>query len=258
MCPLRGRAAPQLAAGEWRPKIAGIFQTRSADLLHHTFELTTTERAALLQAWQQGQSNMKMVLEIKFSGFEALPKSLCGLAHDSEHIARGCGFRALQQFACKESGGESSHWPSVVYRLLDADGDLRPQLDRFLAGQPRESLSSSFMRELCKLRLIPVSELSIEAKHAVAKLRLRSAANVSPALFSLSLRFWEIEAGYSGVAGAALQDAICEDKVLSITRMIAIDRWWWSPRVHAGFQRQTRKAHKNLDLEKFESGCLNP
>ena len=182
-----------MACGIWKKKFETAFSSHTSRALVHTCELTESERSGVLRDFSLGKDSMALVIHAKFNIYQSLPHNLIGVAHDSEDEARWCAQNCLSLFAQLDPDKDKGviH-NALVQRFLSPSGHLSADLKQFARGTSRSCLSSSFIAELTKMRLIPVAEVSIEAKHAVAKNALLSVKRASLALFSISLRWPEI------------------------------------------------------------------
>ena len=79
--------------------------------------------------------------------------------------------------------------------LIINDKKLYDELTEFAHGEKPLSDFPAFEAEVCRLALVPVVEISVESKHALAAAKLRSTGhNVSHAGVSLALKGDEITA----------------------------------------------------------------
>ena len=182
-----------MACGAWKQKFDNAFSSHASKVLVHTCEVTSKERSEILADFSCGKDSMALVTHAKFNIYQSLPHHVLGIAHDSEEEGRYCAQTCLSMFTQLDpSKDHETIQHPLVQKLLSPNGSLNKALKEFARGASRLSLPAVFKSELTILRLVPVAEVSIEAKHAVAKNALLSVKRASPALFSLSLRWREV------------------------------------------------------------------
>eukprot|EP00969_Alexandrium_andersonii_P186258 8228403-Alexandrium_andersonii.AAC.1 len=144
-----------------------------------------------------GHSSLQMSLEVKFSCFNSLPLKLLGCAHDDRVVAQECAQACMFSYEtmCQDLGlppEDRSHperhglHPAVVMAFSEqklggafssfaVSGGLCPQLELYLA----------------QMRFVPMLELAVEAKHALAKSRVRLRKRATADMFNFELLIGE-------------------------------------------------------------------
>ena len=193
VCPMMGRLGPQMAVGTWHNFLRTMLQKSSAAVLPHTRELSAKQRAILLGDYAKGKMALLTFLHTKLSFYDKLPYCLLGAAHDDIDIARASACETLAKYESlgDDAAAEAVKQHALMRLYLAKDGPLQKAFFDFAVG--RVDRCGLLAHELIKLRLVMVVEISIEAKHAMAKNKLKAKTRISPVLFSLSMRLPEVK-----------------------------------------------------------------
>ena len=147
-------------------------------------QATPTDWAEVLADYNLGTQFMIAGLQVKLAFWKKLPYLLAGLAHMHETVARSCAEQSAVMFDDASSGDAASlHHPTTLRFLVD----LRDDLDLFIQGSSRESLSEAFQHEVAMVRFWPVAERVIEATHKDAK-KDAGLMRSGPTSYSLAVR----------------------------------------------------------------------
>ena len=153
ICPMRGRRAPELAAGFLDDVFHDLLETASVSFPGHS---------DLFQDYSAGLTHMTFLLQLKFSFWKRLPYSLLALAHPDEEVARRNAAACLGEW--QAMGADEQAGAHVLSRkLLSAEGGnpVQRSLLAFLDGASRDSDECSSMRdELGKVAFLPLLERS--------------------------------------------------------------------------------------------------
>ena len=184
-CPMKGKRAPELAAGhlqtvftaDWNRHVSKLWE-KAADC-----QLSEEDIAILREDMERARSHLELGMQIKLDFWERLPWKLIAMAHWDCAIARQNAQSCLDMYNdLSDVDPEYVHHPLTI-SFLHEPGSLRRHVMDFVAGEP---MSDELRTEVDKLTFIPVVERSIEAKHSIIKCRtanrLRSGRNVSLAL----------------------------------------------------------------------------
>jgi hypothetical protein len=164
-CILKGRRAPELAAGALRTTFEKMVANSSALLSRLLSNLHTEEdRAQLAADYHSAMDTMSLHLQTKTAHWQSLPWLCAGMAHPDEDIARRVAGDCLRTFAATAGPGARHH--PLTLRLLQ--GELRDSVEQFWYGARRESLGS-LRTWLGGLRLLRVSERETEARHETTR-----------------------------------------------------------------------------------------
>ena len=187
-CPMMGRHASDMALGTWRHHFNEVLDTSSAQLLVHTLQLSVEDRDLLMREFHRGRDAMMLAVQLKFAQWERLPGLLAGVAHDDAQLARIAAQQCCDVYAKLPLKSPERQHPWVRKFL----GESSCMSQRFRAFAEGRADRAPLLHDLWGIAMIPVNEISIESKHALAKTKLRSKPHHSPALFSLCLRAPEI------------------------------------------------------------------
>ena len=141
----------------------------------------------LYSDWQVATHSLLAGAELRFNFFEGLPHVLLGMAASDEVAARLCAAKAMRMWG-RAAGAQHP----LTVKFLHPDLPLRKEVESFAHGDALCSLPA--LRDAMKTFVfMQVVERTIEAKHATAKLNLRTNTKPTSSSVSLSMRFSEIE-----------------------------------------------------------------
>lgn len=167
-CPLVGRRAPELAAGQLNSVLETLARKGLADLLNGETAVRATPR--MIQATQYMfigfKNHIALFLTMKLDFWSKPPYVFAGLGHWDRQMATQCG--AMGRAAFDRHPNKDAHH-RMTWLFCHT---LRADLDRFVDGIALADLSDQFRAAVAKLFFIPVAERSIEAKHSLAKMAL--------------------------------------------------------------------------------------
>ena len=165
-CPLRGRRAPELAAGTIQQVIADIMAGQASVFVYTqswVSNLSASDAKIVVTDLDVGKNRMLSSLQTKFAHWESLPYKLAGLGHIDENVARSCAGEALILFAQAENG-RLGHRHQLAKLFLDSGypGNIKDQVAAFASGEPLESLTE--LQSLAgAMRMLRTDETSIES-----------------------------------------------------------------------------------------------
>ena len=190
-CPMKGKRAPQLAAGALDEVFQEILTICRGSVLKivRANPIAQDQEGLLWRDFESARSYVQMGLQAKFDFWEKLPWQLAGLCHPSVEKAREVAKTILEKV-----DGLNVENPGVVHhpltlKFLSPDGNLRPMIQSFADGHP---MSSALNTEACMLAFAPVVERSIEAKHSLITRRAQKHWR-SGRVVSLTLRVPDIK-----------------------------------------------------------------
>ena len=181
---MHGRVLPELAAGHWKSTIAATLGCKLQDLMPYLVGLAASDRVVVLRDWACASERIELALSIKLQYAPMLPYRLSVIALLDESEARYQAITCKHLWATSQGAGDEEFHP-LTHMFFH--GDIANEFDRFCNGEPMRTLPTLRLHR-ARFRCIPVLERSIEQKHALAKLRLRSNNVPSPASVSLALR----------------------------------------------------------------------
>lgn len=188
-CPMRGRRAPEVAAGEFAEFINTLVQYNdSRFVMRSVAGLEGEAKDKITLDWSNMKAYIKTACSLKLSAWQHLPLSMLGIGHTDPATARLSAWRSLSEFNELSESAQDAVRP-VVRRLLSGDGER--QMLAFL----REEDSSVWpdldvFRAQCMF--VPILEQSIERRHAVLHQHIKSAPHHSAPFVSVSERKHEI------------------------------------------------------------------
>jgi hypothetical protein len=146
--------------------------------------ITKENLAILAKDFATGKSQTVLLLKTKLDFWQRLPWLLCGLAHHEDAVAQRVARDALQ--AMRDAPDPAVHHRTTVKFL--PGGRLHEDLIAVSTGRDIASLSEEFQKAVAILGFIPVTETTIEAKHAKVTKSGKRASHQGPVLVSLSNR----------------------------------------------------------------------
>ena len=130
VCPMAGKRAPELAAGQIEHVYQGVCeQALSRLLLDARLPLPQESQQEVISELQRAQAHVKLLLRTKLQHWQRMPWLACGLAHHDESVARRIAGEIL--FAFEECSETELH-----HRLTQQflHGPLHGDLVRFAGG----------------------------------------------------------------------------------------------------------------------------
>ena len=192
-CPMAGKRADSMADGMSSQVLASAWAhiekvMRAKYLRLHPL---SPEQLELLQSEMRlAQSAQEALLRTKNDYWERLPWSLAAVAQVDEDRAREKARLCVLAFE-RDPRPPPVHHPRTWF-LMAPGAPFRVELDEFIAGAPRWSLSDSFLEVLAEMKLMPCVETTIEEKHArVTQAKARH--HIGPVRVSMSNRFPMLE-----------------------------------------------------------------
>ena len=180
----------------------------------------------IVRDFGRAKNHMQVVLLSKLDHWTRLPWKFCGLAHAEEEVARRIAGEVKARLdQCPEA--ELHH--RLTQKFLS--GSLRDELTRFAEGMPFAELNAEFRAAVAPLRFIPVTETTIEARHAVTGRLHRRDTHAGPVMVSLYNRMVILE---RRIARETSPDA---SFFMNIAKQLSIARRLGSAPARLGVQR---------------------
>ena len=115
----------------------------------------------LVSDFERGRSHIEAILRLKLDFWQRLPWAMCGMASSDPAEAQMCAQQARASFdLCPQQ--QAHH--RLTWEVLDPQGKLRLDVDRFAMGAPLAALSMGFQTKVAAWRFVPVTETTIEEK----------------------------------------------------------------------------------------------
>ncbi|CAK0862217.1 unnamed protein product, partial [Prorocentrum cordatum] len=191
-CPMRGRRAPDLAAGKHKEYLAELVTQSLGRLLVRCEELTQMDRDMVVRDWECARAVIMEVVQIKYAHWAYLPHKFCVLGAidkcgTSEATARFGLQACLREYALLDESKRSSLWP-LAASVLAPSPPLRDEVAAFVEqGVSLKSLPG--LRQVAGMVLgVPVAERSIEAKHRLNKLASSRAPHAGGGFVNVHLK----------------------------------------------------------------------
>ena len=193
-CPMRGRRAPELAAGRYKAHLealvhqcAGLLLTRCQNIPNRDF---------IIRDWEGARTALAEVIEMKFAHWNFLPYRFCALgcidkAGAADDTARAALKACLEEYAAMGAEQRSNLWP-LAAQVLDAASPLRAEVLAFTEGGSSLKSLPGLQRVAGIVLCIPVAERSIEAKHRLNKLSSSRAPRASGSFVNVHLKLPDI------------------------------------------------------------------
>ena len=164
-CPFASRRAPELAAGHIQDFFQELSQHGEAQLLSdpQSLQATESEQFEASTMFRHCVGRVFLFLKIKLAHWQQLPHVWCGMAHWDRAVAQQCAARGRDLY--EQSRNAPGHHTLTITFCCS----LRQDLDKFIDGTAALCLSQPFQEALAQLLFIPVSERSIESKHALVR-----------------------------------------------------------------------------------------
>eukprot|EP00971_Amphidinium_carterae_P318438 6329440-Amphidinium_carterae.3 len=207
-CPMQGMRAPEMATGRVCQLLADLMRETTSKILSDpalAIGLPADKAMELLEEGERATVHLQFQMALKLDIWNRLPWKLAGLAHWSPEVAQACArdvlhaleqhkpeaFDALTQPWCHEPLRETLKSRRNA-RLVDGVG-FHILWGLFTvslyAGEDLESLSREFQERVSSFLFVPVNEITIESKHAVASRAIRSMTNAGPVILSVANRW---------------------------------------------------------------------
>ena len=199
-CMMRGKRAPELAAGHLDEFVRQTAEASEANILLLICALDEEKQSQILTDIQLGKAYIIMTIELKLGHWTKPPWSLCALAHYDCDRARQAACRILGEFANAPPIPLLHH--RITWRWLAPGSKLRCELESFAAGCP---MGPALRAEADVLTFIPVVERIQEGEHAVVH-RAGSLRKISGAYISCVQRRVELD---SFMSDPESQRALC-------------------------------------------------
>eukprot|EP00971_Amphidinium_carterae_P095361 1886900-Amphidinium_carterae.2 len=206
-CPLKGRRAPELAAGAVQELLQDMFnattgsrmpqnnkkQSRNMNKDKQFFPFLTgllfqtPEMQALGEDMQQivlddvarARQHVVLMFHLKLGCWQQLPYICLGLGHADMEQARTMGKRALELYAASPDHALDEQHP-LTLQLCSPGTELNHEFLQFVTGTSDLTNFPSLLSFAGKAKFVPISERWVESLHASTHRTLRSAPRGGP------------------------------------------------------------------------------
>ena len=188
-CCLKGRRAPELAAGHLSKFLDQLWPMQWLRLADGFLHLSEQQQQQLIGDFEAAKMQITLVLQQKLACWSLLPWRLCALGHQDPAVRKEAAQECLQLFD-RVAAEPALHHP-LSWKLLRAGGDFREAVSRMaLTGEFEDE---SLEMEVAALSLIPLQERVAERTHSDLNRWIAKRRNSGPYV-SFGLRVSEIEA----------------------------------------------------------------
>ena len=190
-CPMRGRRAPDLAAGRHKVLFQELIEEHESNwFVAHAMSVVPEVRRDLLADFSAGKARIAAEMDIRLSVWDVLPLKLFSLSYPDEEVARQAMLKCLAQYN-QATDAERSAMHALTKRVLSPDGPLRAAVVEFVRGAELQH-NAELLTIADSMRFVPLVEVSVERLHAYLKQRTLGAHHISGHYCSLQLRRDEI------------------------------------------------------------------
>ena len=195
-CQMRGRNVGRLAAGEVDEMVERHLAIAMSQVLMITSGLPAATRELILKDFENGHKHVAYIIRLKISVYQNNPQKVLSLGHPDIEVARKhC--RVAYDLALAEGEDNAHPW---ILALVFSRSPLGHEFTLFVTTEIDFGTLRLLAAFRARVRLIPVVETYIEARHKDLKQEGKSKYRVSNSRASLKLRGLEIEGELEGEA----------------------------------------------------------
>ncbi|CAK9101085.1 unnamed protein product, partial [Durusdinium trenchii] len=190
-CPLKGKRAPELAAGMLMPRINELVEHCTSDVLLACSSVSAEQREKVVNDFTLGVDYIRMTLDVKLGHWATLPWLLAALSLPEPSVQhKAIAQRAIEEF--DKLPAIPIHHHQLTWQILNPSSTLRSQLEAVAQGALLASLPG-LASEVARLSFVPVVERIVEGAHSLVH-RHTGYRKISGAYVSCSHRLPEMEA----------------------------------------------------------------
>ena len=192
-CPMRGRRAADVAAGEVENIMEKHAGRNIQEVLALTQGLKPADRDKILHDYGRAHKHMKYVITLKLNVFQHLPHKLMGIAHHDEAVAHACCL-VCADLARVLSSDDRASQHAWVREVITGPGELHDQFRMFCFEGVALSELPQLAHFRARLRFVPIVETLIESRHKDIKVEgKQKTCNIQSSRVSMKLRAAELE-----------------------------------------------------------------
>ena len=178
-CPLRGRRAPELAAGDledWLERLCDMASTRLLVMVRAQ-DLSDSDRSTLMADFLQARYHLVFTFRIKLGSWSSFPGLAFALGHHKPEVRK----TAAQCIVSLEfTMDELRTFPTWARDMVTDGSCCNSELHEVAAGRTQIHLLPSLGVITAKLKLAPTVERHVEGLHASTHQDLLGSANAGP------------------------------------------------------------------------------
>ena len=183
-CPRKGCQAAAFATGRFLKWVESQIKERHAELLLVSADLSAEQRDSLMEDWDRAQALIHYELSLKLGFWKTLPYVVFGLGDDDEDEARAACAQSVTMYDMLLDSDERDWFTEF---MLSPKSDMGQQLREFASGEKALMELPLLQEERVIAQCVPITEESIEGKHAIVNRGIRHAGHVSPAYVSATV-----------------------------------------------------------------------
>ncbi len=165
-CPLKGKRAPELAAGRLLPRVNEGIDQAMGEVFQICSAVPNESREKIINDFILGCDFIRMTLDIKVGHWMTLPWLFAGLCLPHE----GTFHKDLAQKVVEEFDklpAEPIHHHPLTWKILGPGSPLRGQVDALANGDDVLSNLPELESEIAPLAMVPVVERIVEGSHSL-------------------------------------------------------------------------------------------
>lgn len=194
-CPMKGRRAPEFAAGDFERLLEEAWAQQHVRMATDISGLTRSDRCKVIGDAERARHSIMFSFASKFSYMRTIPFLLAGIAHPLAEVGRQCATLSLAQFEAPPASTSRS-FVACHHRLsehiLGEGSESRKELLDFVRGRCMEDCPA-LQAAVLSLKFLVMPERSVERLHAMGKRGTAAAPRHSEEYYSLSVRKLELQ-----------------------------------------------------------------
>ena len=189
-CPMKGRRAPELAAGECQKFILSVLGNRGREVLMACAPWLSkkSDQKRLVREFGYCRNHVAFVLTLKLRAWELLPLKISGLAHPCQATAK----RVASELVAQLTSEPSKFGAHPVSSAFKDSQELEDELRAFAAEDTSLTSLPKLSACVAPLLFIPVTERLVEGTHAAMKREITRARNAGLAHLALNYHLPEL------------------------------------------------------------------
>ena len=192
-CPLKGKRAPELAAGMLKPVVEKHVQSSMSEVLVACSDVALAQREKIINDFTLGVDHVRMTLEIKTGHWATLPWMIAGFAlPNTGDSHRDLAKKMVSEF--QKLPEAPVHHHDLTWFIMRPGSNLRSQVDALAAGNGDVLSMPDLLAQVAQLAFVPVVERIVEGAHSLVH-RHTGFRKVTGAYVSCAHRLPEID-GY--------------------------------------------------------------
>ncbi|CAK0894598.1 unnamed protein product, partial [Prorocentrum cordatum] len=190
-CPLRGRRAPEVAAGKAMHLLRELAGQSLGALVMRTAALQPADRTMVVREFERCRTARMEVMESQLGHWTRLPHRLCALgctsaAGSCQDPARDAVRSCIDMYAALTDEQRHGLWP-LVAQVCDPPSPSWGEVQSFIGGAPLDDLPN-LKRMAGSMQCIPICERSIESRHRHNELNTSRAPSAGGAFVNVMLK----------------------------------------------------------------------